>query len=30
VFELEADAFLLPLQNPLAQAPDENVALKAL
>ena len=30
VFELEADAFLLPLQNPLAAAPAENVTLKAL
>ena len=30
VFELEADAFLLPLQNPLAAAPAENVVLKAL
>jgi hypothetical protein len=30
VFELEADAFLLPLQNPLAAAPAENVVLKTL
>ncbi len=30
IFELEADAFVLPLQNPLAQAPAGNVALKTL
>ena len=30
VFELEADAFLLPLQNPLAQAAPDNITLKTL
>ncbi|MBV9549761.1 MAG: FAH family protein [Alphaproteobacteria bacterium] len=30
IFELEADAFLLPLQNPLAQASAETVPLKML
>ena len=30
VFELEADAFLLPLQNPLAQAAPDTVVLKSL
>jgi hypothetical protein len=30
VFELEADAFLLPLQNPLASAAPDNIVLKTL
>jgi hypothetical protein len=30
VFEIEADAFLLPLRNPLATAPHETVTVKAL